>query len=103
MRLRTIFLLTALVGLLGTRAATAATTELVSVGMSGAPADGESTSATITADGHWVVFASSATNLVVDDNNTFCGSTHDQNCADIFVRDRHTQATTLVSVDSSGA
>jgi hypothetical protein len=69
-------------------------TSRVSVDSSGAEADGTSRAPRISGDGRYVVFESSATNLVADDANSF---------KDIFVHDRQTGATTLVSVDSSGA
>lgn len=47
----------------------------------------------ISADGRYVAFGSGASNLVVDDTN---------GAYDIFVHDRQTGATTLVSVDSAG-
>jgi hypothetical protein len=47
----------------------------------------------ISADGRFVAFSSSATNLVLGDTNV---------TADIFVRDRQNGTTELVSVDSSG-
>ncbi|NOQ63187.1 MAG: DUF4214 domain-containing protein [Methyloprofundus sp.] len=48
---------------------------------------------TISADGHYISYESSNTNLVADDNNA---------ANDIFVYDRLTAATTRISVDSSG-
>jgi Tol biopolymer transport system component len=48
----------------------------------------------ISPDGRWIVFCSQATNLVAGDTN---------GCADVFVRDRLTGATQLVSVTSTGA
>jgi hypothetical protein len=53
-----------------------------------------SDSASISADGRYVVFQSIADNLVAGDTNGF---------ADIFVRDRLNGTTERVSVDSSGA
>lgn len=67
-------------------------TRRVSVG-SGGQATGGSGSPTITPDGRFVVFASSASNLVPDDTN---GHT------DIFVRDRVNGTTRLVSVGAGG-
>jgi len=65
----------------------------VSVGPSGAEANGSSGGGAISADGHWVAFISSATNLVPGDTN---------GQQDIFVFDRHTQTTTLVSGGPGG-
>jgi Tol biopolymer transport system component len=69
------------------------TTEIVSVDSSGAQANNNSWSPTISADGRYVVFYSDATNLVANDVNGF---------RDIFVHDRVTGITELVSVDSTG-
>ena len=73
-------------------------TELVSIATDGT--QGNTTSGTITAgpprlsaDGRYVVFSSSANNLVESDNNA---------ADDIFVRDRLNGTTELVSIDSSG-
>jgi len=51
---------------------------LVSIGLSSNPADGDSVSPSISADGRYVAFLSSATNLVSSDTN---------GVADVFVRD----------------
>jgi Tol biopolymer transport system component len=71
------------------------------VAMSGAtaqaaavPADGSSYTQSVSADGRFVAFASNASNLVPGDTN---------DTSDVFVRDRQTSRTTLVSVSSSGA
>jgi Tol biopolymer transport system component len=72
--------------------ATAATT-LVSVSSGGAQGNGNSYSATISADGRKVAFASHASNLVTGDTNGF---------DDIFVHDRATGTTTRVNVPVSG-
>jgi Tol biopolymer transport system component len=66
----------------------------VSVSSTGAPADGDSSSPSISADGRYVAFRSSASNLVSGDTNQ-----HE----DIFVHDRSTRATTRISVSSTGA
>jgi Tol biopolymer transport system component len=74
--------------------ALAGTTERVSVGAGGVQGNGDvDYYAVISADGRYVVFSSSASTLVPGDTN---GS------YDIFVRDRVTDTTTRVSVDSGG-
>ncbi|MCC6764288.1 MAG: hypothetical protein IT293_06465 [Deltaproteobacteria bacterium] len=91
--------------LFGSESPLAATTELVSVALGGGGGDGPATTATLTPDGRVVVFASSASDLVADDTNVFCDIDQDEdddNCPDIFVRDRASSTTTLVSKDSSG-
>ncbi len=70
----------------------AGTTERVSVDSSGKQTDGASTTCAISSDGRFVAFASAGTNLVSGDTNgTF----------DVFVRDRTSATTELVSVSSS--
>ncbi len=69
-------------------------TSRVSVSSAGAQGNGSSGSAVISADGRFVAFSSSATNLVTGDTNTQL---------DIFVHDRDTGQITRVSVSSAGA
>jgi hypothetical protein len=71
------------------------TTERVSVDSSGNQANGTSQSATISADGRYVSFGSDAANLVANNANS--------RIQDVFMHDRQTGATELVSVNSSGA
>jgi Tol biopolymer transport system component len=58
--------------------APAGETILVSIGLGGHPANGPSERASISADGHLVVFTSHASNLVAGDHN---------HCSDVFLRD----------------
>jgi Tol biopolymer transport system component len=69
------------------------TTERVSVDSSGAQGNDNSDSPSVSADGRYVAFNSSATNLVSGDTNGF---------TDVFVHDRQSGATVRVSVDSAG-
>ena len=69
-------------------------TSLVSVDSQGVQGNGDSVFPSISSDGRYVAFSSSATNLVVPDMN---------GTQDIFVRDRQTGQTSLVSLASSGA
>jgi Ca2+-binding RTX toxin-like protein len=69
------------------------TTTRVSVDSSGVQGDASSDYPSMSADGRYVAFYSSATNLVTGDTNS---------TGDIFVYDRTTGSTTRVSVDSSG-
>jgi Tol biopolymer transport system component len=69
------------------------TTTLISTSSSGVVGNGLSTPGAISADGRYVAFQSLATNLVAGDTNGL---------ADIFVKDRQTGATTLVSVGVGG-
>ena len=71
--------------------ATGVTTR-VSVG-SGGEANGASTKPTVSADGRWVTFVSSASNLVAGDTN---------GVDDVFLHDTLTGTTTRVSLDSAG-
>src|SRR5262249_48372718 len=75
------------------RLATAQVPIDVSVASSGTQGNGPSTSASLSADGRYAVFESPADNLVAGDTNA---------AWDIFVRDRATGSTEIVSVDSSG-
>ena len=71
------------------------TTTRVSVSSSGDQAPYQASGdPTISADGRYVVFSSSASNFVAGDMN---------GTGDIFVHDRQTNQTTLVSVSSGGA
>ena len=63
----------------------------VSVGPAGAQADGPSSDAHLDANGRYVVYSSTATNLVTGDTN---------GVSDIFVRDRSLGSTTRVSLPS---
>ena len=69
------------------------TTRRVSVGIGGTQANGFSYSASISADGRYVAFASAANNLVSGDTNF---------SADIFVYDTVTNTTRRVSVGTGG-
>jgi Tol biopolymer transport system component len=68
-------------------------TTRVSVDSSGLEGNGESYDPSISSDGRFVAFASSATNLVAGDTN---------GVADVFVHDRETGSTTRESLSSSG-
>jgi Tol biopolymer transport system component len=65
----------------------------VSVNLSGNPADGHSSLASISGDGRYIAFASDATDLIADDGNA---------STDVFVRDNLAGTTTRVSVDLDG-
>jgi len=69
------------------------TTELITLAEDGSPANESSGSHSVSSDGRWVVFMSIASNLVA-------GDTHDQ--SDVFVHDRQTDRTTLVSMAQDG-
>jgi hypothetical protein len=64
-------------------------TELISIAADGSWGNSSSTDPVITPDGRYVAFISSASNLVVGDLNVI---------ADVFLRDRNSGTTTLVSV-----
>lgn len=59
----------------------------------GLPTPSESRQSVISEDGNWLAFISTAATLVAGDTN---------GCADVFVSDRHTGATTRVSVATDG-
>ena len=69
------------------------TTERVSVDSTGAQAADTCSFPSITADGRYVAFWSSASNLVPGDTNGF---------PDVFLRDRQSSTTERMSVDSTG-
>jgi Tol biopolymer transport system component len=68
------------------------TADRVSLDSSGQQADAASTNPSISDDGRYVVFESSATNLVASDSN---------GVSDVFLHDRQTGTTQRVSVDSA--
>ncbi|MEP6986997.1 MAG: hypothetical protein ABI970_15435 [Chloroflexota bacterium] len=68
-------------------------TEIVSVASDGTQGNSTSADSAISADGRFVAFDSYATNLVSDDTHTH---------SDIFVHDRQTGQTEIVSVSSKG-
>jgi uncharacterized repeat protein (TIGR01451 family) len=70
-------------------------TELVSVATDGTAGNNSSFIQDISSDGRFVAFVSSASNLVLNDANGFT--------ADVYVRDRVTGTTELVSVGNDGA
>src|SRR3989441_8288781 len=86
----TLVLLTALWG----RSAGAQTTERVSVVSGGTEGNNASLGSALSADGRFVAFDSSATDLVAADTN---------GVSDVFVHDRQTGTTERVSVASDGA
>ena len=73
------------------------TIERVSVGSDGTQADGTSNAAGISADGRYVLFRSSARNLVHWDNPTT-----DTGAYDIYLHDRRTGTTERISVGLDG-
>ncbi len=79
---------------IATAVANAQVTTRVSVDSAGAEAKDACLAQSMSADGRFVVFTSTASNLVSGDTNGF---------ADIFVHDRSTGITERVSVSSSGA
>jgi len=67
--------------------------DLVSIGLPGASAHGDSNEVAVSADGRYVVFTSKAADLVLGDVNGI---------EDIFVRDMQLGITTRISVSSAG-
>ena len=70
-----------------------AATSLVSLGTTGEPSNGDSGRPSISHDGRYVAFESSATNLVASDTNGL---------SDVFVTDRQSGSTARISVDGTG-
>lgn len=85
--------LTTAPGHAGEPAAAGGETVLVSVGLGGAPADGPSERASVSADGRLVVFTSHASNLVPGDHN---------DCSDVFLRDLDRGTTVRVNRGLNG-
>ena len=81
-------------------------TEIVSVGLDGQPANYVSYNPRISADGRYVAFASLASNLVPSDTNNATtpavGLLQGSPGTDVFVHDRHTGITRRVSLTSAG-
>src|ERR1043166_4339163 len=78
-------------------------TALVSVAGDGTQANGLSVEPSISADGRYIAFRSFASNLVTGNTNTgTCVGSGQTNGSDIYVHDRQTGATELVSVGISG-
>ncbi|MBN1891115.1 MAG: carboxypeptidase regulatory-like domain-containing protein [Thermoflexales bacterium] len=78
----------------------------VSVASDGTQGDGESYDAVVSADGRYVAFSSTASNLVSGGTNNICDTDfdgrYDDICPDVFVHDRQTGQTSRVSVASDG-
>lgn len=68
-------------------------TTLITRGLNGAEANGDSSDLSISADGRFIVFTSDASNLVADDTN---------GVSDVFLYDAQTQAITRLSVTADG-
>jgi hypothetical protein len=69
----------------------------VSVATDGTQGDELSIEGTVSGDGRYVVFESLAATLVDDDTNNVCGGTEDENCRDVFLRDRGEEVPTAVT------
>jgi len=69
-------------------------TTRVSIGANGTQGNGPSSGGKISADGRFVAYTSSATSLVANDTNAF---------QDVFVHDRQTGETALISLGHDGA
>ena len=72
---------------------TTGTTTRVSVSSEGKQGDGDSHNPTVSADGRFVAYSSLASNLVPSDTNNYY---------DVFVHDRKTGRTSMISVSSAG-
>jgi Tol biopolymer transport system component len=80
-------------------------TSRVSIASDGSQGDFHSGYPSVSGDGRLIAFASGAGNLVDGDNNIHCdysGYSESSNCTDIFLHDRQTRETILVSVTSDG-
>ncbi len=83
-----------------------AETTRVSVNSEGAEAEASSVFAVISGDGRYVAFESRSDNLVAGETNNVCDNNNDNQytdpCRDIFLHDRETGETTLISGDYDG-
>jgi Tol biopolymer transport system component len=79
-------------------------TARVSVTDGGLAANGSNAAPSLSYDGRYVAFTSTASNLHSGTPNDGCPDSNNttQNCRDVYVRDTVAGTTTLVSVDSSG-
>lgn len=73
------------------------TTERLSIAIAGAQANAFSRVTAISGDGRYVVFESAATNLAPGATNWCSDGVADYPCPDVFVRNRATRATKLIS------
>lgn len=82
-------------------------TTRVSVSSNGAQGNYYSDTPSISSDGRYVTFRSDASNLVPGDTNNVCDTNGDgvfnDNCTDVFVHDRLTKETRIVSINSDGS
>jgi Tol biopolymer transport system component len=78
----------------------------VSIASDGREANSFSDYPALSDDGRYILFESPASNLVPEDNNTYCEIDGDRNtrdnCRDIFMHDRQTGETSRVSVGTEG-
>lgn len=81
-------------------------TTRVSVASDGTEADSYSETPSISYDGRYVTFESAATTLDPTDRNLVCDLDGDgdasENCIDVFLHDRETGTTTLISLSANG-
>ena len=77
-------------------------TELVSLAVDGSPGDGVSSGGSVSPDGRWVVFTSAAGNLTPAGPSTCQAYAMGGNCPELYVRDRQTGQSYLVSVGWDG-
>lgn len=75
------------------------TTTRISIATDGSQGDAESDSPSVSADGRYVAFRSYANNFAAGDGSGYPGPDYD---SDVFVRDRTSNSTSLVSIDMSG-
>jgi len=78
------------------------TTELISVSTDGVPGNRASMGGHISGDGRWVLFSSLADNLLTGETPVCSGSGDSNFCWRVYVRDRETHQTYLVSRRANG-
>ena len=84
----------------------AATTKLASVSSDGTPANGYAADATISPDGRYVAFLTTANNLASNDQNVQCAASLNAQqlptCPDLYLHDMKSGDTELISVGLNG-
>jgi Tol biopolymer transport system component len=77
-------------------------TELISLSVDGTPGDGVSSGGSVSPDGRWVAFTSAAGNLTPAGPSTCQAYSMGGNCPEVYVRDRQTGQTYLLSMGWDG-
>jgi len=74
----------------------------VSIASDGEQSNNQSGWLSISPDGRYVAFSSSASNLVDNDTNNYCGPSSHENCQDVFVHDTQVGQTIRITIGING-